>query len=389
MGQRMAAVTILLLGRRFAVASRCTASSRPDGLSSFTENNATLLHMPLENFSSVLQDRFQRLGATRHTATPLGRPLRLLAWAGFAATVVWRHPLSQGRRTGALLRFFGWQLWRRFCQRGVEVSWSNGERLFLPEYSNLAGLIIACGTHEPVEHLFLYRLTRPGDEVIDVGANIGLYTLLLACEGARVYAFEPSTQARSVLTHNVMLNGVMSSVRVFPYALGETNGFAHLTTRFEGRNRIVDEREGTEQVEMITLDRWLLREGKNTRRVAFLKIDAEGYDEAVLRGGQTMLARDHPVVLIEVWGGGQSIRAFLARFGYRTYSFDPRHNRLTELTPDFASQANLIAVPDFILADVESRLREARLKQLGVPRVTWRPTTAPPTRYREDPVVKL
>jgi len=90
----------------------------------------------------------------------------------------------------------------------------------------LAGVVAATGSHEPTEQSFLMHLIRPGDLAVDVGANVGIYSLALAGLGARVWAFEPSSAVRPALVHTVGLNRAEDRVRVLPFAVGAENGQA-------------------------------------------------------------------------------------------------------------------------------------------------------------------
>lgn len=131
----------------------------------------------------------------------------------FLAVLVASSPLAAGRRGRALARFFAWQLWRR-TGRSVQVSFTDGAKLYLPPWSTLAGFVVAVGSHEPDEQVFLQKFVRPGDVVVDVGANIGIYTVALVAAGAVVHAYEPVSATRDILEHNVKLNRAESTVTI-------------------------------------------------------------------------------------------------------------------------------------------------------------------------------
>lgn len=207
--------------------------------------------------------------------------------------LVLTNPGARGHRLRALGRMWGWQIWRRVPGRPILVSFSSGTRLYFPPWSMLAGHVAATGSHEPSEQAFLAALVRPGDVAVDVGANIGIYTVALAAMGARVAAFEPGTQARSVLAHNLALNASTDHVEVFPFALGDRDGSALLATALDGANHL-EEGGGvagsTEPVEIRTLDTVVEAHGSwfDGLGPLVVKIDAEGHDEEVLRGGRRL-----------------------------------------------------------------------------------------------------
>jgi FkbM family methyltransferase len=323
-----------------------------------------------------------RWGQGRSDGPVLSRALRWASWGGFVSMLVVANPGARGHRVKALARMWAWQVWRRFPGRPILVSFDGGTRLYFPPWSTLAGHVAATGSHEPTEQAFMAHYVRPGDLAVDVGANLGIYTVALAGLGAQVVAFEPGTQARSVLEYNVALNGFGDRVRVVPWALGDRDGEAVLTTTLDGANHLEDAHRGshaTEPVALRTLDSvageapdWFDADGPMV-----VKIDAEGYDEAVLRGASGLLEKRRPIVMVETWDGGTRIRRRLADLDYRVYSYHPQGRRLVEYPADWSGQANFIAVPDARLEQVNARLAEGRPAPGGLPRVRWGSVVGP------------
>ena len=140
-----------------------------------------------------------------------------------------------------------------------------------------------------------YRLLeawlRPGDIAIDVGANIGMMTLVAARrvgpEGL-VLACEPHPRIYRYLDGNVRLNAA-GNVRARNVALGEAAGEARMEDRkFDDMNSLSG---GSLHVPLTTLDKLMEREGLQGRPIGLLKIDVEGYELMVLRGAKTTLGR--------------------------------------------------------------------------------------------------
>lgn len=146
-------------------------------------------------------------------------------------------------------------------------------------------------------------LVRPGDTVLDIGANFGLYSIevgrLVGPQG-HVYAFEPGRQTASLLTRNVALNGLQDVVMVSPVAVGETSGrrsfFEAQSSSFSG---FVDNGRGGNtqrvEVETIVLDEWTPLEG---RSVDLVKLDVEGAELEVLKGAEGVLERSPEAILL-------------------------------------------------------------------------------------------
>lgn len=151
---------------------------------------------------------------------------------------------------------------------------------------------------------FLAQALKPGMTVIDVGANYGYYTLLMADavgESGRVVAVEPLPDAARLLAETVRLNGFEGRTRIVPQALGATAGTAFLfAPDGEPKNSLVvgqaDHPGGTTQaVPVTTLDSVVL----DGPRIDLVKIDAEGAEEGIVAGMVGLLARDRPKLVLE------------------------------------------------------------------------------------------
>ena len=158
---------------------------------------------------------------------------------------------------------------------------------FLPEEPEVA---------EVGEHL------RAGDWVIDVGANVGHYTCYMAkCVGAsgRVLAFEPVPTSFALLAANVRAAGVRN-VTLFNVALSSTTATASMTVPEYEHSRLSNYYQarisggGEYPVLCIALDSISI-----PRPVRLVKIDAEGHDLQVLQGMESLLRRDHPLLIVE------------------------------------------------------------------------------------------
>lgn len=162
------------------------------------------------------------------------------------------------------------------------------------------------GVHEAALTRFVTEHVdyREGDVVFDVGANIGWYSLLLdrvLPEGAEVYAFEPDPANFALLQENLRLNAAR---RVIPVnrALAETTGTETLyryAAKNQGRHSLLPVNAGERvTVRTTTLDDFAESRGLGDRVPRLIKIDVEGYEYFVLRGGEGVLRRC-PAVLTE------------------------------------------------------------------------------------------
>jgi FkbM family methyltransferase len=143
-----------------------------------------------------------------------------------------------------------------------------------------------------------------GDLFVDVGANIGSYTIWAAELGADVVALEPSYDTFALLCENVALNKF--NAELIQAAAGAEAGTAKFTAGLDSINRFDD--RGSETVRVVTLDGIL-----GSRIAAGVKVDVEGFELQVLRGAQCCL-RDGRVGLLQLeWNDQAPIAGRKAR----------------------------------------------------------------------------
>ena len=173
------------------------------------------------------------------------------------------------------------------------------------------GLSIALGTFEPLETEWLLEHLRPGDHFVDVGANIGYFSVLAAKRvGAlgRVSSFEPVPAVRAMLLESLAESRVTDLVHVLPNVVSDAPGRVQLKvqslaegSRNSGGSHLLpaqpsgSTRAGdTLEVEAVRLDDLALE------RVDLLKVDVEGAEPLVFRGARATLERHRPKILFEV-----------------------------------------------------------------------------------------
>jgi FkbM family methyltransferase len=191
-------------------------------------------------------------------------------------------------------------IWRRGMNvRGCRIRAASLDRLVFIALHR-AGLM---GREEAQ---LLEKLVEPGMQILDVGANIGLYTLLLARltgDAGRVFAFEPEPDLFSALCENCAANEAVN-VTPFRCAAGDTNGRATFqrATFNSGDNRLGASKARAQSIEV---DVARLDEVLPVQTVQFIKLDVQGHEVAALTGMQQLLASSPDVrVLFEFWPAG-------------------------------------------------------------------------------------
>jgi FkbM family methyltransferase len=213
------------------------------------------------------------------------------------------HPLNRGKRTAALLRVARWQLAARLLpEADFSLPYINDSRLLVTRGMTDATGNFYCGLHEQDEMGFALHVLRPGDVFVDIGANVGSYTVLAAKLGARVVAVEPIPATFDRLLANVRLNGLESSVTAHRVGLSDRNGTLRFTTDHGTINHVMAATEnlaGTD-IEVATLDSILAGLSPT-----LIKIDVEGHELAVLNGaGRTLGSPSLLAVIMETNGSG-------------------------------------------------------------------------------------
>ncbi len=187
---------------------------------------------------------------------------------------------------------------------------------------------------------FVRKVMRPGMRAVDIGANYGLYTLAIAKgvgPSGRVWAVEPSSATSAYLRESIRLNA-FSQVTVIQKALSDREGTAKLSISANSElNTLINaaDQAGTEEVDLSTLDS--LANSKAWGPVDFLKLDAEGEEERILKGGAAFLRSSNPLVMFEIRHGDRLNLHLVDRLksaGYASYELVPGLGLLAPFNPD-------------------------------------------------------
>ena len=222
------------------------------------------------------------------------------------------------------------------------------------------------------ELAFLPHVLRPGMTAIDIGANLGVYSLPMArlVAPGRVFAYEPASEPRALLERSRELNQT-SNLEISAAALSDSRREGHLAFAASSEmNALADTGPG-ERVGITSLD--LEEAERGWPPPDFVKIDAEGEEERILAGGTRFFARHSPLVMIEIKVDDTVNESLLSTFpamGYRFYRLLPGMPVLVPVDPDEAAidyELNLFAAKP----DRAQALAEAGLLIEDVPE--WQP----------------
>lgn len=276
---------------------------------------------------------------------------------GWRFDVAWDEPddATQERR----------RIWEHFRTAGVmaplDVTWVEGIRTRLYLGNDQSKQLFIGGRFDPNELSLLSRVLSPGMVMVDAGANEGLYTLVAASRlggSGAVLAFEPSPREFARLSANCRLNR-FENVRLFPLALSDRNGTAALAiadTEHSLQNVLGDLPANVKLRRRVAVPLARLDDVPGIaelRRLDVLKMDVEGAEHALLRGGEVTIRKHRPLILFEYSDDllkqqGSSSAALLAvlnGWGYRIYAFSATTGEPVAFAPGVDS-LNLIAAPE-------------------------------------------
>ncbi len=217
------------------------------------------------------------------------------------------------------------------------IALPTGETLCLNQDDAVVSGALSLGIYEhAMTRTFLDRL-RPGTTFVDIGANLGYYTVLACGKVGRVVAFEPSAENAALLRRNVEANDA-KNVTVVPSGVGDAVETRRLTLDADnkGKHSLIDGGGTGEEVSLTTVDRALSDLGVD--RVDLIKMDIEGWEAHAFAGMQETLRRDRPAIFFEyaparIRQAGRDPFAMLRSLGKLGYALFVIDERTAELIP--------------------------------------------------------
>jgi len=275
-----------------------------------------------------------------------------------------RHPLNRGRGARALLRFLRWQVGARLAPGEVLYHWiGDTVAVVAPGERGFTGNIY-CGLYELPEMAYVLHVAGPADVFVDVGANVGAYTLL-ACgvRGASGHCFEPVPATYQRLLRNLRVNDLLGRVTAHNVGVGERVGQLRLTSGSDCENHVVGSAESA--TDAISVPVTTLDDALREQPATFLKVDVEGFETAVLAGATSVLANPalHSVIM-ELNGSGARYgydeRALVRKMeknGFLPHEYDAFTRTLRRASGDAGWTGNVLFVRD--VARVQARVSSA------------------------------
>ena len=168
---------------------------------------------------------------------------------------IFNHPFNSDAKFAGLMRFFKWQINAKLNPYPIVYYFTEKTKLLI--WKGLKGATgnLYCGLMEFNDMSFLLHLLRKNDNFIDIGANVGVYTILASGEiGANTIAIEPIPTTYKNLKDNILINNMQDRVKSLNIGLGSKKGIVKFTKSLDVLNHVaVENEQDTLEIEVETL----------------------------------------------------------------------------------------------------------------------------------------
>jgi len=277
-----------------------------------------------------------------------------------------KHPLNKENKIEAVKRFLIWQMSSRLMNCPIALPYINGTSLVAERGMSGATGNWYCGLHEEEYMGFALHILRREELFVDIGANIGSYTILAAgAIGAYCFSVEPIPETVEKLKRNIRFNDLSRLVEVWAGGVSDEESLLKFSIDLGPMNHVLADEEvhgSFIEIPVAPLD-YLLKE----RSPTLMKIDVEGHELRVLNGASGTLSNDKLIaIIIETNGSGarygvadKQIYDAVSRHGFYPISYDPVKREIRSYDK---SNSNTIFIRDIRL--VEDRVRNADIFSL-------------------------
>lgn len=248
------------------------------------------------------------------------------------------HPLNRRQKWNALKRYIFWQVGSRLVPGDVLVPFV--DKTFLRVRPGMTGATgnVYTGLHEFEDMAFVLHCLRKGDLFVDIGANIGSYTVLAGgAVGAQCISIEPIHSTFKNLLDNIHLNHFEEVTQPLNIGVGDADGVLRFTTSCDTVNHVLA--DGDSMADSIEVPVRKLDDLLQGQKPVLIKIDVEGFETNVVKGANEILARSSLLgVIMELNGSGnrygfdeQALHQRMLQYGFETYLYHPLPRELESL----------------------------------------------------------
>jgi FkbM family methyltransferase len=267
---------------------------------------------------------------------------------------LYSSPYNKTHKWFALKRFIHWKLIRGFKSKNVKFKLWEDRYLLLNHDSFQSMWVMYNYIVDWEEFNLIKHVLRPRDTVLDVGANMGFYTIWMSkfIHEGHIHSFEPDDENFKRLNGNIELNALSKVAKINKVAVGDYDGEVTFTKGLDGENHISLKSEPEVVAIPITqLDSYAAE--NDLENIRYCKIDVEGFELAVLRGASRLLSSKRIDVLqLEINNtlsnsnvSVEDLLQYLDHMGYSLCSFEVSHSTLNPINYS-KERENYFAVSD-------------------------------------------
>ena len=161
---------------------------------------------------------------------------------------VWSHQSNKGARFSAILRVLRWQISSFLMPGLIALPFVNKTFLFAKKGMTSATSAWYCGLYEFEEMNFLSDYLKPGNLFVDIGANIGVYSILAASKKAKVIAVEPVPSTFEMLKKNIILNDFQDLIEPLNIAISNKKEILNFSNNIGALNHVLLDKKKMTQI---------------------------------------------------------------------------------------------------------------------------------------------
>ncbi|XGB41379.1 MAG: FkbM family methyltransferase [Nodosilinea sp. LVE1205-7] len=278
---------------------------------------------------------------------------------------IWFHPNCKDKRVQSILKFIGWQLYKRLINKAIDIQLIPGVKIRCHPKGYAAAAVLYCGLYDYDEMNFLLRYLRPEDSFLDIGANVGVYTLLAASKikTGIVYSFEALPKNHQRLEENLELNQ-FHHVKAYSLAISNSQGDISLELAEGDSMPFITSQASEKSITVATNSLDCLLRHEPIENLTLAKIDIEGAELLAFKGATLLLQQQRPYVWIMELNGTvghfghtqQDVVDFLRDYGYGLYYYLSDANQLASIETGQQQGNNVLAIASNRLDLVKNRL---------------------------------
>ena len=262
---------------------------------------------------------------------------------------IYTHPLNKRNKLKALQRYITWQIGSRILPSAVAINFVGKSRLLVKTGMTGATGNIYTGLHEFEDMSFLLHLLRKEDVFVDIGANVGSYTILAgSVAGSKCFSIEPIPTTFTALIDNVNLNGIYDKVCCLNIGIGKENGRLKFTSTLDSINHVKSTTD--KEIDFIDVPVKKLDDVLGNKEPTLIKIDVEGFETEVIAGAVKTLSRHSLIaVIMELNGSGKrygydetALHQKMLDYGFCSYLYLPFERKLQPLNTKNNNSGNTL-----------------------------------------------